>query len=298
MLKKEENKDVISMKISIFTPTYNRSHLLKNVFDFIVNEHYEEIEWIIVDDGSTDSTKLVVENFIEKNIVEIKYIFQENQGKHVAYNKAIDIAQGDVFICIDSDDTYKFGALNSLREHWLKLDNNDYAGLCYLSSYKNGELIGTKFPSDNMDSDLISIYYSHKVKGDKGIMFNLSILKKFKFPVFENEKFVAESVLYGKIGEKYKMKFINEIFEVKEYQKEGLSDRYRHLVKSNPKGSFEKYLIISKYPLQGVDKIKVIVQLLRFTFKNNYSWKSTYLESKYRVSFLLFTPIGWILRKK
>lgn len=86
-------------KITIFTPTYNRAHLLPNLYEFLIGENYENLEWIIVDDGSTDNTKEVVNTFKKQNILNIRYFYQANQGKHVAYNKAIEEADGDLFIC-------------------------------------------------------------------------------------------------------------------------------------------------------------------------------------------------------
>lgn len=69
------------MKISVLTPTYNRENLLKNLYNSLVeNADYGlKIEWLIMDDGSKDNTKHVVENFEKKENLEIKYFYQENQ---------------------------------------------------------------------------------------------------------------------------------------------------------------------------------------------------------------------------
>ncbi|WP_282154474.1 glycosyltransferase family 2 protein [Cytobacillus gottheilii] len=285
-------------KITIFTPTYNRAHLLPNLYNYLIEENYGNLEWIIVDDGSSDNTKEVINSFEKQSSLKIKYFYQTNQGKHVAYNKAIEQATGDLFICIDSDDTYEKNSLARLVEYWDRLDNNDYAGICYLSRNKSGGMIGTKFPNDEMDSNLIDIYYKHHVKGDKGIMFNTEVLKKYRFPVYESEKFMTESILYAKIGLDYKMKFINSIHEVVEYQANGLSNKYRKLMLLNPKGSLLNYSLISKYKLKGIMKYRTMIQLARFTFINKESWKKSFRGCNFDLLFLLLTPIGWILSKK
>ena len=78
-------------KISVLTPTYNRANLLPKLYKSLVeNSKYQaEIEWLIMDDGSTDDTKVVVEKFKKENKLEIKYFYQQNQGKMVAINKLV-----------------------------------------------------------------------------------------------------------------------------------------------------------------------------------------------------------------
>ena len=70
------------MKISILTPTYNRENLLKNLYNSLIeNSKYNvDIEWIIMDDGSTDNAKELIQNYIKEGTIEIKYFYQENQG--------------------------------------------------------------------------------------------------------------------------------------------------------------------------------------------------------------------------
>ena len=70
------------MKVSVLTPTYNRGDKLNRLYtSLIVNNNSKvEIEWLIMDDGSKDRTKMIVTNFIKQNIIDIKYYYQENQG--------------------------------------------------------------------------------------------------------------------------------------------------------------------------------------------------------------------------
>ena len=96
------------MKISVLTATYNRANLLSKLYESIVNNLNEniEVEWLIMDDGSTDETQNVINKFIEENKFQIKYFFQENQGKMQAINNLIEHAQGDLIIECDSDDYF------------------------------------------------------------------------------------------------------------------------------------------------------------------------------------------------
>jgi len=96
------------VKISILTPTYNRANLLTNLYNSLVkNSNYGlEIEWLIMDDGSTDNTQSVVENFIKQNKIDIKYFKQENQGKMVAINNLVEKTTGELIVDCDSDDYF------------------------------------------------------------------------------------------------------------------------------------------------------------------------------------------------
>lgn len=286
-------------KFTIFTPSYNRGHLLNNIYNFLIKENYKYLEWIIVDDGSTDDTKKIVEELINREEICIKYIYQNNLGKHVAYNKAIDNAESDLFICIDSDDIYEKNSLIEINEFWTNLNQKDkYCGLGYLSKYTNGKIIGSKFPKDEMDSDLVSIYFYEHVKGDKGLMFRTDVLKEYRFPIFKDEKFMPESVLYGYISERYKMKFINKVYEIKEYRDDGLTKKYRKLTRKNPNGVFLSYSILLRFKMKGLIKVKAYIQYIRFMFLLNKKWIKCFKEIRNKYLFVLLTPIGWILSKQ
>ena len=82
------------MKISVLTPTYNRATLLIKLYESLINnaKYGIEIEWLIMNDGSTDNTEEIVKSFIDENKIEIKYFVQENQGKMRAINNLVQKA--------------------------------------------------------------------------------------------------------------------------------------------------------------------------------------------------------------
>ena len=94
------------MKFTIFTPTFNRKELLEKLYKSLQKQTFKDFEWLIVDDGSADGTKEKVEEFLSEKKLDIKYYFKENGGKQRAYNFATDKANGELFICLDSDDEY------------------------------------------------------------------------------------------------------------------------------------------------------------------------------------------------
>ena len=89
------------MRISVITPTYNRSHFLKQAIESFLMQNYEDKEMIVVDDGSQDSTKQIVSMY---DVDMIKYIYQTNQGQPAAQNNGIRNATGDLICTLDDDD--------------------------------------------------------------------------------------------------------------------------------------------------------------------------------------------------
>ena len=134
------------MKVSVLTATYNRAELLKSLYDSILKniKFGLDIEWLIMDDGSTDGTKEVVENFQSElvkqmsmknseNNLEIKYFCQENQGKMVAINKLVEKATGDFILDCDSDDYFTDNAFEIMKKSIeTNKDEKDIYGLCFL----------------------------------------------------------------------------------------------------------------------------------------------------------------------
>ena len=68
--------------LTIFTPAYNRAHTIGRTYESLCRQTCKDFEWLIVDDGSTDNTRQLVEEWIAENKIPIRYIFQENQGMH------------------------------------------------------------------------------------------------------------------------------------------------------------------------------------------------------------------------
>ena len=104
------------MKISVLTSTFCRANLLDKLYtSLIINSNTCdcEIEWLIMDDGSTDNTKTIVENYIRENIIQVKYFYHENSGKMKSINDLVKEATGDWLIECDSDDYFTVTAFKS-----------------------------------------------------------------------------------------------------------------------------------------------------------------------------------------
>lgn len=226
--------------ITVFTPSYNREKELKDLYNSLLKQKKANFEWLIVDDGSKDNTKEMVEKLQKENKININYIYKENGGKQSAYNKGLDNAKGEIFLCIDSDDVFMDDVLSKIEKDFEKIKDNEYiGGIAYVQSYISDKkkIIGTKFPIDEMVDTYFNIYHKHKVIGDKLIVLKTNVAKEYYFPLIKGEKFVPEALIFNRISLKYKFKCINKIMACKEYLENGYSNNYFNLVKRNPKGN-------------------------------------------------------------
>ncbi len=229
--------------LSILTPTYNRADKLKNLYQSLQKQVFKNFEWIIIDDGSTDNTKEVVEEFMNNNDMKIIYKYKENGGKMSAHNLGMEFVKGEFLADIDSDDIFMSNSLGDIYSECEKISNvSDIAGLGFLCIKMNSnDIIGTKFPQDEQIETFYNIYNKFNVTGDKQLVLKTNIMKKYLFPLQENEKFVPEALVFNRMSKEYKMKFINKEVVCKEYLEEGYSNNYFNLAKKNPKGQVLYY---------------------------------------------------------
>ena len=287
------------MKFTIFTPTFNRKELLEKLYKSLQKQTYKDFEWLIVDDGSADGTKEKAEEFLSEKKLDIKYYFKENGGKQRAYNFATDKANGELFICLDSDDEYVENGLETILKYWKKYEkNSNIAGMGYLSTYPNREVIGSSFPEKEVISTQFDIYNKYGVKGDKGLMFRTEIIKKYKFPVFDDEKFITEAVVYNRICEKYKMVYVNEKIEIKEYQEDGLTAKYNNLLLRNPKGQALYHNEINFQNLSFKQKIINNAVYYKFCRAAGYKFGKIFKENKNKLFLIFALGIGEYMWQK
>lgn len=212
--------------ITICTPTYNRARLLRRLYDSLKDQSFKDFEWIIVDDGSNDNTTEVVNSFIKEDLINIKYIKKKNGGKHTALNLGIDNAKGELFWIVDSDDYILEDSLQYIWDKWNEIEKkNDFAGLSGLRGYSNESIIGTTINQEYIDCDTLSYRYKYRVLGDKSEVYKTDILKKFKFPEFNGEKYLTEAVVWNRIAnENLKLRFFSKVIYVCEYLEGGLTN--------------------------------------------------------------------------
>ena len=164
---------------SIIIPTYNREKIIKSTVQSVINQTFKKWELLIIDDGSTDDTKILVQSRIKENKIEINYYYQKNQGMHGAHNASYKLIDTVLNTCIDSDDFMPDNAIEKILDNWKTIENNKkFAGLVGLDSDKDGKIIGSKMPNDLNETTLTDIYEKHHVIGDKKLVLRTLISEK------------------------------------------------------------------------------------------------------------------------
>lgn len=277
------------MLITIFTPTYNRKEQIKRLYNSLKNQSYKDFEWLIVDDGSTDDTSELVHDFVEEKAILIKYIKQSNGGKHTAYNTALNYAEGKYFFCIDSDDWIGDNFLEKLSK---ESKYKDCAGFIAYKCNSKNELLSKKFPRQVEECSLFNLSEKYHCEGEFSIIIRSNIAKKYKFPVFDNEKFIGENVVYDKLSEKYKFRLLAERATICEYQEDGLTDNYADLMKKNPSGFCLYYMQRIDLSCSFITKINMAGRYNCFRiFCNNKKLK---YSGKNKMLVFYSKPLGWL----
>ena len=252
------------MKITVFTPTYNRAYLLPRLYESLKKQTFNDFEWLIVDDGSTDGTCDLVDGWIEEKLIDIRYYYQKNGGKHRAINKGALLAKGEWFFIVDSDDYLPDNSLE-IAYKWIETIKDDqlFAGVCGVKKDIT-EKIRCGFNFEFLD--ISPLYDSDIRRVDKAEIFRTSILKEFPFPDIPSEKFCAEELVRNRIGLYYKLRYFNIIIYYYKYLDDGLSKNSLRNRRLSPTYASLVYKEQMRYKPSLKNRIRAAINFWRFVF--------------------------------
>ncbi len=231
--------------LTVFTPAFNRAKLLERLYNSLCNQTSLDFSWLIIDDGSTDTTKEVVQSWIKENKIEITYIHQQNQGMHGAHNTAYKNIKTVLNTCIDSDDFMPLNAVELIVNKWKTIDQEKYAGIIGLDALMNGELLGTKFSHEH---STLEDFYLKGGKGDKKLVYRTEIINKYpEYPIFEGEKYVGLGTKYLFVDKEYQLATLNEVLVIVDYQVTGSSNTMFLQYLKYPNGFIYNRITTMKY---------------------------------------------------
>ena len=295
----------MSKKITVFTPTYNREQTLHRVYNSLISQTFKNFIWIVVDDGSVDNTKKLIEKYISEKKIEIKYIYQKNSGKHVAINTALQNTDTELFIIADSDDSFKENSLEVFVNEWNKIENKkEYKGIiarCY--DNRDGKVIGKKFPNKVFDCNELDANFKYKLGGEKWSLFRTEVLREFPFPNIQGLKFYPETIIWQKMSRKYITRYID--IPLREYykdQKNAITNKNNNRSKENI--YLWEHLINNVYDYffyNPILFIKAHIGLIRDGYANKYKISKiiSIPNSWYkRIITIMLLPVGMILYVK
>ncbi len=202
---------------TVFTPTYNRADTLHRVYGSLAAQTFRDFEWLICDDGSTDGTRELVEGWEATAAFPIRYVRQDNRGKHVAFNRGVREARGALFLTLDSDDECVPHALARFAHHWRAIPDAErgrFSAVTALCVDQHGRLVGDRFPFDPTDSDSLEIRYRFRVKGEKWGFHRTDVLRAFPFPEPDGARHVTPAFVWRAIARQYKTRYVNEALRI------------------------------------------------------------------------------------
>ena len=225
-------------KITVFTPTYNRAYTLEALYRSLQRQTFHDFEWLIVDDGSTDGTEKLVNKWqAEENPFPVRYVWQENGGKCRAINHGLELAAGELFFTVDSDDYLLPDALENAARWESELPQN--GKFCAVSGNLGtapGKTPNAPLPGPYYDGTALDRY--GVVKGERAMLFYTQVHRQYPYPVCEGERFMTEAVAWNRMAaDGWKIRFYNEILTIYEYREDGLTSAGDDLFWNNLQGT-------------------------------------------------------------
>ena len=201
-------------KFTVFTPTYNRAHTLDRVYKCLIGQTFTDFEWLIIDDGSNDNTLELVQKWIDENKLLIRYYYQANQGKHNAMIEAIKLAQGELFLTSDSDDSFKPNSLEMLIFHWNKIPDKlkmNFSAVTTLCMNENGEPLSKNiFPVAISNS--VEMKFKYHFSTEAWGFQTTKVLRELNLTKDLYGQYIPEGVYWNRIAKNYSTLYINEYY--------------------------------------------------------------------------------------
>lgn len=227
-------------KLTILTPTYNRSKLLFSCYESLSRQINMDFEWVIVDDGSTDDTEEVIRKIRDRERrFEINYLRKENGGKHTALNAAHPLIHGKYVLILDSDDTLTSDAVDLALSVWHKWENVPEVGIVTLLKGRDQDHPNCYAADENVPVDILSYPRICPISNDACEVIRTELFLEHPFPEFPGEKFLAETSLWGRVSLTHKCVYVNRVIYLCDYLKDGLTNAGRSLRIRNPRGGMD-----------------------------------------------------------
>ncbi len=284
----------MNKQITVFTPTYNRGNLIHRLYESLLRQTCKSFKWLIIDDGSTDETRDVIQPWMDEAKIEIRYVYKENGGLHTGYNKAIELMDTELAVCIDSDDWMPDDAIERILSVWNRVKQDDIAGLIGLDFSADGGIIGDHLP-DGQVIDPIDLLASKTNRGDKKYVVRTDLYKKAApMPVFKGEKNFNPHYIILKLSAEYQFVAVDAPLCIVDYQPDGMSANIYHQYLNSPNSFAElRRLIMSlpRVPFPYLRKTAIHYVSSSILAKDKHFIR----ESPKKFLTVLAIPFGWLL---
>jgi len=279
--------------LGIITTTYNRAHCIHQVYESLTRQKCKDFMWLVVDDGSTDNTKEIIDNFINEGLIEIEYIYHDNIGMVASRNVGYENIKTELNTIIDSDDWLEDNAVEDIIEFWNKHKNKSVAGIIALNRRTDGNKKASSLPNGVKQCTITDLHEKYKCKGDKKFIYRSDISRKFPYPRFEGEKIFPASYKFRLIDLEYEMLLMDKTICVVDVNEEGMSFNVFEQYRTNAKG----FTFYRNEMMRISDNPKYIArQAIHYISASKFSKNKNYiLNASRKLYVILCLPIGFLL---
>ena len=283
--------------LTVFTPTYNRAALLERGYQALKRQSCKDFIWLIIDDGSSDNTGEVAAKWIrEETEFEIRYVYKENGGLHTGYNKAIELLDTELAVCVDSDDFLPDNAVALIRSFWKEHGSTDVAGIAALDCSLDGTIIGDPFPNQER-INLIDLQIGRYpiVNGDRKLVIRSDLYKSVApQKTFPGEKNFNPHYMHLQISKRFDFLILNEPLCIVEYQPGGMSNQIFRQYYDSPNSFAELRRLMLSFENAGL-KFR-LRQCIHYVSSSMLSGNWNFLQTSPAPALTLFAaPFGALL---
>lgn len=288
--------------ITVVTPTFNRSKNLPDCYHSLVNQTNQNFIWMIIDDGSTDNTEELVKKWISEEKLDIQYIKKKNGGKASAINLSLEKCTTELWMCLDSDDYLTKNCIELIVNNYDSIKESEkICGFLSLRVRENGKPINNqkRIPKEISQATLKYVRYELNIETEYVTVYKTRIIKKYPYPIIENEIFMPLSYVYDQIDLKYTYNILHEDMMIGEYTSDGMTRNKNAIIKKNPKGYhlFNKQRIELATSLKW--KLKAVLLYGTGPFMDkDLNFFSCVKNSPTRVLTFLLFPLSWLVYLK
>ena len=253
--------------ITVFTATYNRGHLIQRIYQSLLRQKEFNFEWLVIDDGSQDQTEDLFNDWTSRdNPFEIRYYKQENRGLIRTLNRGIELARGEYFAKIDSDDYVVDDYTTNISKWVASIENS--TSIYAVSGVRvtpDGIPLKGKWPDIPRELGFVDATdlerAAYDLDADMCEAWRTDVLRNYPFPVWNGEKFAPEQIVFNQIAlDGYKIRWYPVAMSICEYQEGGLTKGSRKLEIQNPMGYAMMYNHKLKYDIPFAQKLRCAMQ--------------------------------------
>lgn len=205
----------MSTRLTVYTPCFNSAMTLPGVWDSLQRQSWQDFEWLVVDDGSTDGTSALLEQYQRAARFPVHVLHNaQNVGHAASLNLAVRQAAGELFLKTDSDDTFPPDAFNTLVRHWdaiPKSEQRGFAGVTGCCVDEAGQRLEPPVMA-TLDVTPADLFFVHKRRRERWGFTRTSLMRQH--PVPDVDRFVPESVVWRAIGATYRTRFVDDVVRV------------------------------------------------------------------------------------